>query len=160
MFLGVSFIQSIADAGASTILQWSLAIVVVGSVFFEVSPIKINPISALINYIFKPVNEKIDGLQQDVNGKFADIQKTCDQICEKEDKYRFATIRWEILTFRNDLKNGNLYTANEYQHIFDDYDEYRELHDKYNFTNGYIEDAIEDINSHYNENKDLNVKYF
>ena len=88
------------------------------------------------------------------------IKNSIEKIINDQDKYRFSTIRWEILSFRNDINNGNLFTMNDYQHIFDNYTEYEELHKKYGFTNGYIEDAIKDIKTHYEEHKDLNVKYF
>lgn len=131
-------------------LGWIIFVVVtVGSIFFEISPIKINPISWLGEVFFKPVNEKIDSLQESI-----------DKIINDQDKYRFSTIRWEILSFRNDINNGILFTINDYHHIFDNYKEYEDLHDKYGFSNGYIEDAIKDIRAHYDENKTSNSKYF
>ena len=124
-------------------------IITIGGIFFEISPIKLNPVSWLGAQLFKPVNTKIDSLQ-----------KSIDKVIGDQDKYRFSTIRWEILSFRNDLNNGNVYTINDYHHIFDNYQEYEELHNKYGFTNGYIEDAMKDIKQHYDDHKDLNVKYF
>ena len=53
-----------------------------------------------------------------------------------------------------------MFTQYEYQHIFDNYKEYEALHAKYGFTNGYIEEAIEDIRNHYKDHKDMNVKHF
>ena len=108
-----------------------------------------NPISWLGSLLFKPVNTKIDDLKESIN-----------TIIKDQDRYRFSTIRWEILSFRNGINNGSLFTMNDYQHILDNYKEYEELHAKYGFTNGYIEDAIKDIRVHYDEHKDLNVKYF
>ena len=131
-------------------LGWIIFLVItVGGIFFEISPIKINPISWLGSLLFKPVNEKIVNLQASI-----------DKIISDQDKYRFSTIRWEILSFRNDINNGSLFTINDYQHILENYTEYGKLHDKYGFTNGYIEDAIKDIRAHYDSHKDLNVKYF
>lgn len=131
-------------------LGWIIFLIVtIGGIFFEISPIKINPISWLGSLLFKPVNDRIDSLQESIN-----------KIINDQDKYRFSTIRWEILSFRNDINNGNLFTLNDYHHIFDNYKEYGELHEKYGFTNGYIEDAIKDIRAHYDQHKDLNVKYF
>ena len=156
----IEIAQKIAEAGADTILSWALAIVVIGSIFFEISPIKINPITALVQFIFKPINDRIDTLQKDFDTTTGEIKDIVNQIGEVQDKHRFATIRWEILSFRNSLNNGSMFTMNEYQHILDDYEEYQNLHTQYGFVNGYIEDAIKDIKDHYEENKSLNVKYF
>lgn len=145
-----------------------LIVLAIAGVFFEVSPIKINPISCILSFIFKPVNKNIDSLRQEFEEKTGEISNEIGQMKEDQtvakkdnDKNRFLVIRWEILSFRTDLNNGSLYTDNEYQHIFDDYDEYVRLHEKYpDFKNGYLDDAIKEIKDHYAKNHGMNTKYF
>lgn len=129
-------------------------------VSIEKAPIKFNPISLLSSMIFKSVNEKMDAIKKDFDSQMSDIKKTLSYIKDEQDRYRFCTIRWEILAFRTALNNGDLFTEVEYQHIKDDYEEYKQLHEKYGFTNGYLEDAVNDIKEHHDKYKDTNTKYF
>lgn len=157
-------VQSITDPGGTimsiirTAIVW---IIIIGAfVSIEKAPIKFNPISMIASMIFKPVNEKMDSVQKDFDSKIEDVQKIVNTIKDEQDRYRFSTIRWEILSFRTSLNNGDLFTEVEYQHIKDDYEEYKELHKKYGFTNGYLEDAMKDIDDHHDKYKDTNTKYF
>ena len=157
-------LNTIIDLGGTfgsvirTTIVW---VVIIGAfVGIEKAKLPINPITFLSNMLFKSVNDKLDDVQKDFDKKFEDVNKALDQITEKEDKNRFAAIRWEILSFRNSINNGDLFTEVEYQHIFDDCVEYRELHEKYQFTNGYLEEAEKDIREHYNKKRYSNNKYF
>ena len=42
-------------------------IITIGGIFFEISPIKLNPVSWLGAQLFKPVNTKIDSLQKSID---------------------------------------------------------------------------------------------
>jgi len=85
-------------------------ILVFGSLFIQISPIKINPWSAIFKWIGKMiVGEacgKIDDLVKKINGLEAEVKEN-----EKD------RIRWEILDFANSCHNGRKHTRDEYRHI-------------------------------------------
>ena len=58
------------------------------------------------------------------------------------------------------IYNGQLFSEQEYQHIFEIIEQYNELHEIYKFSNGHTDDAIAEIKSHHDKYKDSNVKYF
>lgn len=67
--------------------------IAVGSIFFEVSKIKINPISFLLKWIgkrmFEPMNSRLDAVEK------------------KIDENEIDRIRWEILEFANTVEMGS-----------------------------------------------------
>lgn len=64
---------------AMDVLQWLgnhiFQIIVVCGIFFEITPIKINPISWVLNLIFKPIREEISKLKSDMTAS-VDTLKT------------------------------------------------------------------------------------
>lgn len=156
-----------------------IPIVLFCSIFIEIVPVKFNPLSAFIEWVFTPVNKRIKELEEkfdtDIKSIKEDFDKEIKEIKDEnkeiktlieementQDKRRFATIRWEVLEFANSIQNGALHTHYEYQHIKDDIDEYNRLHEKHpKLSNGYLDDAIVDITNHYDEHKNQNIKFF
>ena len=84
--------------------------IAVGSIFFEVSKIKINPISFLLKWIgkrmFEPMNSRLDAVEK------------------KIDENEIDRIRWEILEFANTCRNGKRHTKDEFSHIIAQNDKY------------------------------------
>lgn len=82
------------------------------SVFVEITPIKINPVSKLLNWSGKQFNGAVmDRLQKLEN---------------KVDNNERDRIRNEIYTFANNLRNNKReYTAEEFKHIFDINEKYK-----------------------------------
>lgn len=108
-------IQNVAPA--------ELALVVaVASVFFEVSKIKVNPISFLLRWIgkkmFEPFDNRLDRLEKSI------------------DENEIDRIRWEVLDFANSCRNGRRHTKEELDHIISQNDKYHKLLEKYEMENG------------------------
>lgn len=78
-------------------------IIVIGSLFIQVSPIKINPWSALFKWIGKALT--------------GDIKKQLDEITKEVRDNEKDRIRWEILDFANSCHNGRKHTKDEFRHI-------------------------------------------
>ena len=106
---------------------WTIIIVV--SVFIQITPIKINPWSALFKWIGKTITgnacSKIDGLIDKVEKIEKDVKTN-----EKD------RIRWEILDFANSCRNNRKHTRDEFQHIVALNDKYKRLLSETNDTNG------------------------
>jgi hypothetical protein len=126
---------------------WTIIIVV--SVFIQITPIKINPWSALFNWIGKTITgnacSKIDGLIDKV-GKIEKDVKT-----NEKDR-----IRWEILDFANSCRNNRKHTRDEFQHIVALNDKYKRLLKETNDSNGVFEVEYNYIQDMYAERLEKN----
>lgn len=167
----LSAVSEAASKGWWTYANQILLILLFSGTVIEIVPIKINPITSIINFLMRTVkedvNKQIDIMKTDVDENIkslkeqdAKLEELLQEIKEDGDKRDFAHCRWEILTFANSLYNGSLYTTQEYLHIKDSINRYNELHEKYKFENGYTDDAIDQITKHYKECKDSGAKYF
>lgn len=97
-------------------------IVSAASIFFEVSKIKVNPISFLLKWAGKRMFEPF-------SDKMKELEKTIDE-------NKIDEIKWEILEFANSCRNNRRHTKDEFDHIIAQNDKYHKLLDKYNMENG------------------------
>lgn len=167
---------------AMSVLSWIwdhiVAIVLVLSIFFEISKIKINPISSLMKWLFKPIRKDMDDMKQEINKNIDSIKSEfkqeieslrsqqqadasrIDSLIETNEMSEVSRLRWEIIQFSNSLENGQKHIRDEYRHIKDDYDRYHTLCDKYDLKNGIIDEEMEKINARYDANRLSNSVYF
>lgn len=126
---------------------WTIIIIV--SIFIQITPIKVNPWSALFKWIGKAITgnacSKIDGLIDKV-GKIEKDVKT-----NEKDR-----IRWEILDFANSCRNNRKHTRDEFQHIVALNDKYKRLLSETNDTNGVFEVEYNYIQDLYAERLEKN----
>ena len=126
---------------------WTIIIVV--SVFIQITPIKVNPWSALFKWIGKTITgnacSKIDGLMEKVEKIEKDVKTN-----EKD------RIRWEILDFANSCRNDRKHTRDEFQHIVALNDKYKRLLSETNDTNGVFEVEYNYIQDLYAERLEKN----
>lgn len=126
---------------------WTIIIVV--SIFIQITPIKINPWSALFKWIGKTITgnacNKIDGLIDKVEKIEKDVKTN-----EKD------RIRWEILDFANSCRNNRKHTRDEFQHIVALNDKYKRLLSETNDTNGVFEVEYNYIQDLYAERLEKN----
>ena len=126
---------------------WTIIIVV--SIFIQITPIKVNPWSALFKWIGKTITgnacSKIDGLIDKVEKIEKDVKTN-----EKD------RIRWEILDFANSCRNDRKHTRDEFQHIVALNDKYKRLLSETNDTNGVFEVEYNYIQDLYAERLEKN----
>ena len=126
---------------------WTIIIVI--SIFIQITPIKVNPWSALFKWIGKTITgnacSKIDGLIDKV-GKIEKDVKT-----NEKDR-----IRWEILDFANSCRNNRKHTRDEFQHIVALNDKYKRLLKETNDSNGVFEVEYNYIQDMYAERLEKN----
>ena len=119
------------------------------SVFIQISPIKLNPWSTLFKWIGKIITQesekKIDELIKKTDSLEANIQTVQTNLNENE-KDR---IRWEILDFANSCRNGKNHTKDEFEHIITLNKKYKGLLKLTNDENGVFEVEYEYIKNLY-----------
>ena len=119
-------------------------IILFGSLFIQIAPIKINPWSALFKWIGKfMVGEACGKIDTLING-LSNLEK---EVKENE-KDR---IRWEILDFANSCHNGRRHTRDEFRHIDKLNKKYIKLLEDTNDSNGEFEVEYEYIKELYAE---------
>lgn len=100
-------------------------IVLILSVFVEITPIKINPISTFLRFLGKTIN--------------ADLKADVDAIALKVDENEIYRIRWEILNFANSCRLGKRHTYDEFTHIIDLNTRYHTIIEARDITNGQLD---------------------
>lgn len=168
---------TISDVG-----QWIwdhiLAIILVLSIFFEISKIKINPISWVMKLLFKPVKKDMDDMKTELKSDIASMEKKLseeidsvktevtsahnriDELTNSTELSEISRIRWSIIEFSNSIENNQKHIRDEYRHIKDEADRYHALIEKHNIKNGFITEEMEKINSHYEKNKSSTSVFF
>ena len=122
-------------------IGWILLIL---SIFIQITPIKISPWSALFKWVGKKITNnachKIDSLIT----KVSDLETSID--ANEKDR-----IRWEILDFANSCRNNRKHSRDEFQHIVDLNDKYKRLLKKTNESNGVFDIEFKYIQDLYAE---------
>lgn len=98
------------------------------SLLFEISPIKISPISAFCKWIGNK-------LTSDIKEDIEKINERIDEQQEAIDMSRISNIRSLVLDFANSCRNGRRHSKEEYKHIMNENNDYQELVKKYKITN-------------------------
>lgn len=164
------------------VLSWIgnhiVAIILVLSVFFEISKIKLNPISWLMKLLFKPMKKDIEDLKAELKSDISNMEHKLsdeidsvrrevnsehtriDDLISSNELSEISRIRWSIIEFANSLENNQKHVRDEYRHIKDEAKRYHTLISKYNLENGIIEEEMQKINKRYEENRDSSSVYF
>lgn len=96
-------------------------VIVAFCTLFEVTPVKIHPVTAVLGWIGK----KLTG----------DIRKDLNELRKDVDQQRIAIIRGEILDFGNSCINKREHTKEEFDYIIQENEVYEELVDRYKIGN-------------------------
>lgn len=128
------------------ILDWLvknfLQVVVIFSVFIQITPVKWNPLTSFAKWLSKiftkELNESIEDLQDDLK----DIREDIDE--NEKDR-----IRWEVLNFANTCRHDHKHTKDEFQHIITLNDKYKVLLERTKDKNGIFESEFKYIKDLY-----------
>lgn len=134
--------ETLANLTVGELLGGAAGIVVLVSVFVEITPIKINPISQFLGWLGKKINGQ-------VLEKVEDLGKKLDATEKKIDENEIDRIRWEILDFANSCRNGRHHTKDEFDHIIQQNDKYHKILEEREMTNGQTELAFDYISTIY-----------
>ena len=134
--------MELASLDLDNLVSGAVSLGVILSIFIEVTPIKINPISMLLKFIGRNINAE---LKAEISAVKADVQK----IDNKVDNNEIDRIRWEILDFANSCRNKRRHTREEFLHIINLNEKYHKILDERGMTNGQINIEYEYIEGLY-----------
>ena len=125
-------LEAINGLSAGQVLGRSaLALAIVGSLV-EITPIKFNPISAILRWLGKRLNSAISEQVEALSEKQDILRDTVDD-------NEIDRIRWEILDFANSCRNGRKHTMEEFDHVIELNTKYHAILKRRNLTNGKID---------------------
>ena len=135
------------------ILDWIIhnfaQILLICSIFIQITPVKWNPISSLIKWVGK-------NLTHDINDKIKNIAEQVSDLQDNMDANEKDRIRWEILDFANSCRNGRRHSHDEFKHIAELHDKYEALLEKTGDKNGVFNAEYEWIQALYKERLEKN----
>lgn len=106
-------------------------------VFFEITPIKLHPITAVCNWIGAK-------LTNDIKKDISDLRYTIDM-------NRIASIKAHVLHFANSCRNGRSHSKEEFMNIMNENNEYEALIKKYDIRNHVYKEDYDFVVEKYRE---------
>ena len=136
-----------------------LTLVIFLSIFIEIVPIKINPISALFKWIGDVTNKDVNLQLNDMSSKLEDVSNRINTIESRIDMIEVNNMRTQILDFANSCMNGRKHTKEEFEHMIDLHTSYCDIIKEKKIVNGRMDLAYKYISDLYvrclNENSFL-----
>lgn len=127
-----------------TILEYSGGALAILLTIIQITPIKINPWSAIARAIGRAIN--------------GDVLESLKAAERRIDENEIDRLRWEILDFANSCRNERKHTQEEFEHILDMHEKYEKILMRQHRENGKVTRAyeyIKDIYDKRNENNDF-----
>lgn len=135
--------------------KYGVQVILILSVFIQISPIKINPWSKLFKWIGKIIteesNKKIDSLETSITETNTKVELETTAIKTIINENEKDRIRWEVFDFANSCRNGRRHTEEEFKHIISLNDKYATLLKLTNDKNGVFESNYKYIKELYEE---------
>ena len=161
----------------SWILDHFISIIAILGIFFEIVPIPIHPFKWVSNKLFGPIHEEMKTMKTEitielektknelkseidqVQRQVDDQGKTIQDLIKSNELDEISRIRWQIIEFARSLDNGQKHMRDEYLQINELGKRYHFLIEKYNLSNGILDEELKKTNDHYNANKSRNEAY-
>jgi Rps23 Pro-64 3,4-dihydroxylase Tpa1-like proline 4-hydroxylase len=159
--------------------QWGIVVLIV-SIFIDLSPIKFNPIKMILSwfgrYLNKSIQTEITGFKEEVSEKLALLQEeqtaqrnTLDKIVRDREAREISRLKWEVIEFETSIRdeNGMKHSREQYRHILDEADKYERIAVSADSLISIpqvdllaVQEAASHIKSHYDNHRDSQDLYF
>ena len=125
-------------------------VIVLLSVFIEITPIKINPVSRFLKWIGRKMNSEL-------TDKFTALQEQVNEIESVNEKRYILGCRVRILRFGDEVRRGDKHSQESFDQVLSDIDDYeRYCHKHKEFKNNKTVATTEKILKVYSEQIDTN----
>ena len=125
-----------------TILEYSGGALAILLTLIQITPIKINPWSAIARAIGRAIN--------------GDVLESLKAAERRIDENEIDRLRWEILDFANSCRNERKHTQEEFEHILDMHEKYEKILMRQHRENGKVTRAYEYIKHIYDKRNENN----
>lgn len=140
----------------SAFLNGVLSLGVFLSIFIEITPVKINPVSTLLKFVGSNINADLKAEISAVKTEIATTKESVQKIDNKVDNNEIDRIRWEILDFANSCRNHKKHTKEEFDHIISLNQKYHKILDEREEENGQVDMAFDYIGKLYRKCMETN----
>lgn len=137
--------------------HWAFVAFVIGMIF-EVPALKLRPFTRILNWLGKRMHKDIDTRLDKIDSEISSLKTNVAAVkADNEEQLRMIdmndanVIRTTILDFANSLRRGVEHTQEDFSHIFELNDKYKEYMVKYKFNNGKFENALKFIIRKYDD---------
>lgn len=146
-------------------------VVIVLMSIIQITPLKINPWSAIgklfsklfsklgrcmmkdsVNQLNK-LDSKMGNLSEEIHTDVSTIEKKVNELSMNVDQNEIDRIRWELLDFSNSCQRGINHTQNEFDHIFNINSKYHDILKRAKLTNGQVDREMKYLEDLYQTKK-------
>lgn len=132
------------------LIGYLAGIIVVLSTFIEITPVKINPVSAALNWLGKKINREMIARVDELEKKMDAMAKVQNEMEERFAEKDAINSRVRILRFSDELRRDVRHSKESFEQTLADIDEYEHYCDKHpDFKNNKTMTAKERIKSAY-----------
>lgn len=149
--------ESLMNATVGQLVGGGLGIIAILSVFIEFTPIKLNPVSAFLNWIGRRTNRELFEKIGDLENKVDEIQSRQEVAEAIEEEREAVNCRIRILSFSDELRRNIRHSQESFDQVLSDIDNYEKYCDAHpNFKNNKTITAKERIKAAYEGCMDQN----
>lgn len=127
------------DMTLSQIIGDGALLALIVSTLFEISPIKWNPITSILTWLGKKMNSQVMEKVEGQDKKIDSLDQKMVALDLKIDMNEVDHIRWEILDFANECREGRRHTKDEFEHIISQNTKYHTIITEHDMKNGLID---------------------
>lgn len=116
--------ETIMNATIGQLIGGGLGIIAVISFFIEITPIKLNPISFILNWIGRRTNHELFEKINQLEGKIDDIDDKQKRLEDDIEERNAINCRVRILRFSDEVRRKVKHSQESFDQVLDDVDVY------------------------------------
>ena len=118
--------EFIMGATIGQLIGGGIGVIALLSVFIEFVPIKLNPISALLNWIGERTNRGLLGKINELEDKVDELSDRQEKVEEMMDERDAVNCRVRILRFSDELRRNVRHSQESFDQVISDLDHYEQ----------------------------------
>ena len=110
-------IETISTVSVGQLLAGGAGVIALASVFIEITPVKINPVSKFLAWLGRKINGEVISKVDKLEEQITTMQKV-------NDEQEAINCRYRILRFGDEVKHGTRHSQEHFEQILADIDAY------------------------------------
>ena len=110
-------IETLSNVSVGQVLAGGAGVIALASVFIEITPVKINPVSKFLAWLGRKINGEVISKVDKLEEQITTMQKV-------NDEQEAINCRYRILRFGDEVKHGTRHSQEHFEQILADIDAY------------------------------------
>ena len=110
-------IETLSTVSVGQVLAGGAGVIALASVFIEITPVKINPVSKFLAWLGRKINGEVISKVDKLEDQITTMQKV-------NDEQEAINCRYRILRFGDEVKHGTRHSQEHFEQILADIDAY------------------------------------